>query len=110
MNTNSPEGLAASAIVCTCVATIVNTYPNRKLIGYSYRLQLLDILPNLLIAVIMGVCVISMGQLNLSPFLLLIVQIATGAILYVVLSIVTRNSNFTYMLNILKQFIRRTEK
>ena len=110
MNTNSPEGLAASAIVCTCVATIVNTYPNRKLIGYSYRLQLLDILPNLLIAVIMGVCVISMGQLNLSPFLLLILQIATGAILYVVLSIITRNSNFTYMLNILKQFIRRTEK
>ena len=106
-NTNSPEGLALSAIVCTCIATLINTYPNRKLIGYKYSLQLYDLLPNLFIAIIMGISVYMLNMLKMNTFLLLFIQILVGAILYVLLSIVTKNKNFMYILKVLSQLLRR---
>lgn len=108
--TDSPEMLAVSSIVCTVIATIVNTVPNRSLIGYRYRDQIKDILPNLLIASIIGFVVLVMNEIAISPFLLLIIQVLVGATLYVILSIITKNENFKYLLNMLKQIIRRKQK
>lgn len=104
---NSPTMLAVSSIVCTVVATVINTYPNRKLIGYKYRYQLADIAPNLLMALAMGVVVYLMNRLALSPLLLLPLQLLVGAAVYVLLSILTRNENFKYLLSTAKQFLRK---
>jgi O-antigen/teichoic acid export membrane protein len=99
--------LALSSIVCTMIALVINTYPTRKLIGYYYRYQLQDLLPNLLIAGIMAAVVLLIGMLSLNNLLLLIVQIAAGVVVYVALSIVTRNENFRYLLEFILQIIQR---
>lgn len=99
--------LALSSIVCTMIALMINTYPTRKLIGYNYRYQLEDFLPNLLIAGIMAAVVLVVGTLSLNNLLLLIVQIATGVVVYVALSIITRNENFRYLLDFILQIIQR---
>lgn len=99
--TNSPELLAVSSIVCTGIASLVNSYPNRKLIGYKYKYQVMDLLPNLVMAFVMGAAVYMMKDLNIAPILLLILQIVTGMIIYIGLSIVTRNENFKYILHML---------
>lgn len=104
---DSPVMLALSQIVCTAVALAVNTYPNRKLFGYSYRYQAADVLPNLLIAVIMGGIVMLVGTLPLPVFVLLVLQVLLGVVLYVGLSLVTKNENFRYLLSFLKQFFKR---
>lgn len=105
--TDSPEMLAISAIVCTIIATVVNTNPNRSLIGYRYRDQIKDVCPNLLIAAIMGVIVLLMNQMPFNPVLVLIAQIMVGAVVYVVLSYITKNENFMYLLNMVKQLVKR---
>lgn len=110
VNTNSPEWIAASSIVCTLVATIVNTYPNRILIGYKYKLQLFDIIHNLFSAVIMGVCVYMMNGIVMNTFALLILQILVGVTIYLFLSIFTKNENFSYIMNMLKQIVGRKLK
>lgn len=100
-----PVILALATVVNTGIATVVNTAPNRKLIGYQYRAQFADIAPNLLIAGVMGVAVYFMSGLPLHPALVLVIQCAAGAVIYVLLSVITRNKNFDYLLGLCKQYI-----
>lgn len=104
---DSPEVFALSSICCTIVALTVNTQPNRKLLGYRYRYQLADIMPNLIISLLMGAVVWTMGFLPFAPIGLLVLQVAAGAVLYVLLSILTRNENFRYLLEFLLQIVKR---
>lgn len=103
----TPEQLALSSIFCTIVATIVNTYPNRNLIGYKYRLQFRDLLPNLSISILMGIIVIMVGLIRLNPFVSIIIQIITGILVYIILSLLTKNENFIYLKNMIISFIKR---
>lgn len=101
--TNDPISLAFTSIICTGIATLVNTFPNRKLIGYRYIYQVMDILPNLIISIIMGIVVFLMNDLPLNSYLLLPLQIAVGMTIYIVLSIICKNENFVYILDTIKQ-------
>lgn len=102
-----PRTFAFSSICCTAVATAVNTFPNRKLLGYRYRYQMADILPNLLTALAMGAAVMLLGELPVSQYALLPLQILSGVLVYVCLSILTRNENFGYLLKFLMQLLKR---
>ncbi len=101
----NPVVLAAATIVNTGIATVVNTAPNRKLIGYKYRAQIMDILPNLIIAAIMGIGVSMLSNLPIPAFWVLVVQCFAGVTLYLLLSILTHNQNFYYLLGAIRQFI-----
>lgn len=104
---DSPIMLAASSLVCTLLASLINTFPNTRLIKYKYRYQILDILPNLLISVIMGVSIILMNKIKMSIYLLLPLQIVAGIVLYVLLSIITRNQNLKYLTARLKNLLKK---
>lgn len=104
---NNPVLLAVSSIVCTIIALLINTFPNRKLIGYKYRYQLADILPNLIISLIMGAVILLMNQLSLHPLLLLVLQVVSGVAIYVLLSVITKNKNFYYLYSTLIHFLKK---
>lgn len=99
-----PVILAAATVLNTVIATVVNTAPNRKLIGYKYRAQILDILPNLLISAAMGVAVYFLSKLPLHAMLVLVIQCAAGVVLYILLSVLTANQSFYYLLSLCKQY------
>jgi len=102
-----PIILALSSIVCTIFATIVNTYPNRKLLNYKYKYQLKDLLPNLIISIIMGIVVYSIKYINISNVIMLILQVIIGVITYVLLSIITKNENLYYLIDYIKSYFRK---
>ena len=102
-----PQLLAVSSIVCTLIAVVINTFPNRKLIGYRYRWQIADILPNLILSGVMCVVVVLMGQLPMDTKLLLPMQIIAGVAVYVGLSLATKNESFHYLLDYGKQIFKR---
>ena len=104
---DSPIMLATSGVICTMVATVINTYPNRKLIGYTYRHQIGDLLPNFVLSMLMGAVVMVVGWLPVAPLLLLLIQAVVGGAVYVALSILFRNENFFYLLGALKQLLKR---
>jgi len=104
---NTPEMLALSYNVCTIIAIIVNSIPNKRLINYKYRHQLMDLMPNLISAVIMGICVSFVGMLNINKVLLLVLQIITGGIVYLLINIVTKNKNLSYLLINFKNISKR---
>ena len=105
----SPEHLALATVVNTGIATVVNTAPNRKLIGYRYRDQIADLFPNLLISVAMGVLVYGMNGMQMGPVLKLLFQCFAGAVTYILLSILTRNESFYHLLHLCKRYIMKKD-
>lgn len=98
---------AFANVFCTIVATLVNTYPNRKLLGYRYHMQLWDIVPNLVLSCVMGIGVYCMRLLPLNPLILLMVQVVVGVAVYVLLSILTSNENLEYIFRFIKDLNRK---
>lgn len=86
-------GMAA----CSVSFVFLNGYPNIKLIDYSLKEQLNDLLPNLVMSSIMAALVMLIGMANINQYLLVIIQVIVGALFYVLLSVVTRNKEFKYI-------------
>ena len=99
----TPEMLAIASVVCTLVAIVVNSVPNRRLIGYSYFKQAMDVLPNLIMSFVMCVGVVLIGKININVAILFPVQIIGGTVIYVLLSFITRNKNLRYLISTLKE-------
>jgi O-antigen/teichoic acid export membrane protein len=83
--------LGISAMICGMIAVSVisyylNSYYTGVLIGYSIREQLRDLFPYLIMAVVMGMVVFGAGLLPFpNHWSMLLVQIATGIIVYLCL-------------------------
>lgn len=108
---DSPTTLALAFIVCTFIAIVVNSVPNIKYLGYKIRHQILDLLPNLITAVIMCACVFLLGLLKINPILLLFLQIFAGVLVYIVINLLIRNSSLFYMLDFLKtKFFKKNKE
>lgn len=105
--TNSPILLAISGIITSVLASLINTFPNRKLIGYGYRKQLQDLGLNFVIAAVMGVAVYSMKFLPMNIYLLTVLQIAAGVLLYLGLNYVIKNSSLFYAISTIKGFLKK---
>lgn len=98
----SVKAMAYSMIFTSVTSQIINSFPNLKLLHYSYVEQLKDIIPSIGIAVAMGFLVSLIGELPIMPIVMLLVQILAGVIIYISLSIVTKNTSFIYLISILR--------
>lgn len=88
-----PMGLYAMAfgqIFNSLVSTFINSYPNKKLLNYSYLEQIKDILPMLIISVVMGVIISLFSVLNLGNFLTITLQVIFGVLIYLALSLMLK--------------------
>lgn len=94
--------MAYSLLISGLISQVINSWPNRYLLKYSYIDQIKDILPNIVMALIMGGFVYFISYLNLPILVSLVVQILSGGIIYLMLSILTKNDSFIYLINILK--------
>ena len=103
----SVAAMALSTLVNSILCQIINSWPNRKLLDYRYRDQLLDILPNILTAAAMGACVFAVGLAGLPDWATLLIQIPLGAAVYAGLSAATKNESFGYLLSVMKNFRRK---
>ncbi len=107
---HSVMAMAYSMIISSVASQIINSFPNKKLLNYGYVEQLKDILPNILLAVFMGVCVHFIGYSNLPIIIELVIQILVGAGVYVGGSVLTKNESFTYIIDILKSFLLKRKR
>ena len=102
--------MAYSLLLGSVLSQIINSWPNRKLLNYGYLEQLKDILPGILLAVFMGVCVYFVGYIKLPTILVLIVQIIVGAIIYIGLSVVLKLEAFEYLCGMLKNMLNKKKR
>ena len=99
--------IAFSSMLMTMISSIINAFPNRKLLNYNYWEQIKDLLPNLAISAIMGGIVYAMNFIPINEILLLILQIITGIVIYIALSAITKNFGFHFILGYVKKIFHR---
>ena len=99
--------MAYSLLISSFLAQLINSWPNRKLLNYNYMEQMKDILPGILTAVGMGICVYLLGMLPMAKGPLLVLQILAGAVIYVMISAIWKIEAFGYLWGMLKPYIMR---
>ena len=98
----SPLAMAASLIVTDIIATFINASPNLELLKYGYFEQLKDLLPPFAMAMGMAVIVYPISFLKISDIYIMILQIVTGGLIYLLESIIFRNPAFLYFKETIK--------
>lgn len=89
--------IAIGYTVTSFISTFVNSFPNKKLIRYSYIEQLKDIFLPICISLVMGILVYMMNRLAINGAIILCIQIITGAGLYFILSRKFNNDSYLYV-------------
>lgn len=102
--------MAYSLLVSSILTQIINAWPNRKLLNYSYAAQLKDIIPYILMALGMGVCVYFIQFIGLNDIITLAIQIVVGAALYIAGSVVFKVDSFGYLMGIVKPMASKLKK
>ena len=98
--------IAIGGLLSGVISSFINSYPNLRLLDYSYKEQIKDIIPSLLLSIIMGGIVYSILFFNLSPYLTLIIQILVGAIVYISLAKLFKIECYEYLINTVKSLLR----
>ena len=87
--------------------TIINAYPNKKLLNYSFLEQWRDVFPALVLSVVMGAIVYSLQFFIHNNWLLLIAQIGVGVLIYGGLAWIFKVESFRYLVGVVKGFQKR---
>lgn len=78
--------IGISYMVGELFSTILCAIPNRKLIGYGFIQQFIDLIPLLFASIVMGGIAYSIQFLGLSDILTLVIQVIVGILVYLILS------------------------
>lgn len=100
------EGIAISFAITNLISLIINIWPNKKILKYGYFEQFKDIFENLFLSVIMGIIVWLLSLINMPALALLFLQVFTGIVIYVCLSLLFKNDSFNYFVVLLKSFTK----
>lgn len=103
----SVEAMTYSLLISTLASMIINSWPNKELLNYSFLEQMKDILPSIFLAIGMGAVVYLIGYLPLLTLPLLLTQVICGGVIYIVGSAVFKLEPYAYVKGIVLSFIRR---
>lgn len=106
----SVMAMGYSLLVSGFICQMINSWPNKKLLGYGYFQQLKDILPGIGLAVFMGCCVYTIQWLGLPDFVTLLIQVPLGAAIYIGLSALLKLESFTYLWGMVRPVLLRVLK
>lgn len=102
--------MAYSLLFTNVISQIINSYPNKRLIGYSYLEQIKDILPGILIALFMGACIFPIQYIGLPDIVTLVIQAVLGAVIYIFVSRLFKLESFYYVWDMIKPMLGRFRK
>ncbi len=106
----SVMAMAYSLLVSSVLSQIINSWPNKKLLNYSYLSQIKDIIPSILLACFMGGIVYSINFIGMNPLPTLIIQIVVGAAIYIGLAKLFKYESYGYIMDYFKKLLHRNSK
>lgn len=96
------RAIVASYIGVSVIATFINVYPNKRVIGYSYLEQVRDILPAFLLAACAAAIASTLSYTPLAGLPLAIAQVLVMSVTYVALAWLFHVEELSYLLNTLR--------
>ena len=104
------EWMAYSLLITSVISQVVNSFPNKKLLNYSFFEQMKDIMPSVLLSAIMGVIVLSVTFIGLNDILTLLIQVPVGVLVYVLGAKIFKLESFEYLWTMVKEILGKRRK
>ena len=98
-----PLAMAYSLVVTDLLATLINAFPNKKLLSYGYFEQIKDMLPSFIMAFIMALVIYPIQKIGFSCSVTIAVQVLIGVGFYIFLAILTKQQSFRYLFGLIKK-------
>lgn len=105
-----PIYLTVGFLASTVTVVFINAFAMKKYIEYKFYEQFLDFAINLIPAGIMLAAVYFMHYLPINGVALLILQIVTGAIIYIFISAIIKNKQYLYIKQMVAKMIKSAKK
>ena len=102
--------MALGSIVNCILSQLINSWPNRTLLGYRYRDQLKDMLPHILLSLGMGAAVWSLQLLELPDLVTLLIAVPAGILLYVGGAKLLKLESYDFTVSVIKSLLSRRKK
>ena len=96
-------GIAIGTLFAEGVSMVMFMYYENKIIRYSYKEQLQDLLPSLTMSTLMGGFVYLLHFLPLHEGIVLIIQIVIGAAFYLLVSYAIKFEPFIYLIKMVRE-------
>ena len=106
----SVKAMALGMILSSIIGQIINSWPNKKLLGYKYLDQLKDMMPQIILSCVMGAIVYAITFLPIANWGKLIIQIPLGIAIYVLGSKILKIDSFQYVIDIAKKLLGRKKE
>lgn len=98
------------SIINSVISYFLNSYFPGKLLGYKSWMQIKDIAHSFFMAGVMAVCVYFLKYIPISYWIVLPLQVLFGVGLYIILSKVTKSSEYTEVIAILQSIFNKFKK
>ncbi len=95
------EMIAYSLLLTSLVNQLINSWPNKKLLGYGYVQQIKDVMPTLALSILTGVLVYLLQYIPFPDALKLIVQVITGVAFFITCCKLCKMESYVYVKKIL---------
>ena len=95
--------VAWGIVLYNFICLFINLSPSEKLVGYSWKEQIKDVLPTLIATLIMGAAVYACSFLPFYPLLVLMIQVCVGVVVYYVACRMLQLEGLDYLSMYLKQ-------
>ena len=92
--------MVSLAFIVGPFSVLVNSWPNKKLFGYSLSQQIRDVSPSLGVCVIIGIVMMLISYLDLNYIIIFVLQGFSGVILYLLISICFKTRGIREVLSI----------
>ena len=102
--------IALGLLVSSFASQIINAWPNRRMLHYTYLQQLRDMAPAILLSLVMAACVWPVQRLGLSDPVTLLIQVPLGVAVYAGASALLKLESFDYVLVIVKKLLHRRKE
>ena len=99
--------IALTIPVNTLLDLIVNSIINKKIINYNFLEEFSDCFTALLFSFIMAIIVAFIGKIELTIYIKVVIQIVSGILCYTGISWVTKNKEFSYILNVATDHLKK---
>lgn len=89
------------------LSSIINAFPNIKILKYSVFEQVKDLLPIILTTALMGGIVYCVSLIKIHYVIVMLIQIVVGIAVYIIISALTKQESWLYCWNYVKIIVRK---
>lgn len=94
--------IAWGCVLFNLVCVFINLAPNKRILDYGIKEQLIDALPTLVFALVMGVSIFWIQYLDYSNIVIILLQLLIGGVVYLGICWLFKDESLVYILHALR--------